>query len=180
MFRVDYICSRAAAAPILFFFDNTSTTFVSSQISGKFSAPNTWELVDLGLANQISDVVITYSTSGTSEISMKLTPGATSATVDIDAALFLPVTDDGFGIFKSGPYITGDIGYILGTREEYNLDGDTSLATPSGELWTVPSGNKMSRFVFALTATNNIHDLTDGFSIEMTVTPQTRHLLGTT
>lgn len=145
-----------------------------------FNAANTWEMLDIGYVLPIDRA--TYDNFGGSAVSallINITPGAGSATTDIDAALILPAVEDGL-IFVTSTTSSADL-RILGSYKQVITDSAFSAAPgAAGSLWEIPPGNKISRYVFTrLNNTTQVHDLTDALTITFTITPRTRHLLGT-
>lgn len=153
-------------------------------VANSVNAANTWELLDLGYLNPLETAISDFSqVANGATITITVVPGATSATVDADAILLIPAVTDGWCVV-SGTTIAADATYVtqfIGTLGVALGGRDGSLPGRAGSIWTIPPGNRMSRYVFAATNdSSNVHHLTDAFTVSLTVYPRTRHLLGTT
>ena len=181
--RIFLLC-RSSSASTSYGFNLNSGTFYSAVGSATQDSANTWELLDFGYIQSLDQVIGDYTSLSSSPdlFYLTVTPGAGSATVDIDAILFMPVSPGGYavGVNKSIPFSTSSTAYFLGSERLYYYASDNKLSSVRGELWSIPPGNKMSRFVYAITNSSSEHHLTDTHSISLAITPRTRHLLGTT
>lgn len=158
----------------------SSNTGSTLNISGGdeigFSAVSTWELLDLGLDLPLQQAYAEVDpTASSTEIMFLDAPGA-GITVDIDGIIMLPVEGDGFFIGLSTSYTVNDELHLLGDLEQYFALASSWI----GECWTLQSGQRMNRLIFNIKGTNNTHDIEDTLDTELTITPRTRHLLGTT
>lgn len=145
-----------------------------------FNAANTWELLDIGYTIPIDRA--TYNNFGGSAVAgfvVNVTPGASSATTDIDAALIFPANSDGFIIVSNANSTTAK--RLVGSERQVVYDSAFTAAPGfGGSLWTIPAGEKVSRYVFGLTnGSTQVHHLSDDFEVSFTIYPRTRHLLGT-
>lgn len=148
-----------------------------------FKAINTWELIPGGTLNPIDTRLDLYNTTTGDTVDFLVTM-TTSGTTDIDAVLFLPTNEDNFILCNinddfSTTAGTSDNMYLLGKDRKFLNDGTLGVGKYGGNLWTVQPGNTMSRYIYAYMGKSNQHTLTDSADITLTVTPRTRHLIGT-
>lgn len=162
---------------LLFF--NVDSTPVS------VTATNTWELLDLGMLKKVSPLVTGYHSTTALIVDGLVSPTVASSTFDIDAILLVPATDDGFAIV--GEYINGfglstsNNLYVLGSKSSVVFSQGRTDDSYRGTIWTCPAGNKMTRYIYTMIdmSGTQTHHLTDTTTVTLTVTPRTRHLLGT-
>jgi hypothetical protein len=150
-----------------------------------FFATNTWELLDMGLVNATSP-----SRSG-ALIIPSLNIVFSSGTLDVDALIFVPTTNDGLMVvpYTDGTliapyfYTYGKDNYVTHINNIGLVLGDEILVSHIGSFRNIESGNKTSRLLFFMGgtyATNAYtHDIANATNVTLTVTPRTSHLLGT-
>lgn len=160
----------------------TSSTTLHTSQAKTVGAANTWTLVDLGLINaagvfpeDVADASypVTFMT-----ISVAI-PQSSSATADIDAVLLMPVDeilllDEAFTL-----NITGN-SYIRGSYRDAYFDQGLQHPAMFGSMWYAEAGNTTTRYRLAIFGSNDSYNLTDAVNITtLSITPRTRHLLGT-
>lgn len=174
-----YVIARSSSTSTLLEID--ASRFASVGGSATIQTANTWLLMDLGYITAGSSVLV--NTAGaTGSLQIGITPGATSATVDIDAVLLLPCNDDGFciGTHDTSTYATSTVDYFFGQYGTFFGGGDFQESPFIGSIWTLPAGNIMTRYIYTVGFTlTGAHTLTDTSSVTLTIYPRTRHLLGT-
>lgn len=174
-----FVIARSSSTNTLFEID--SSRFASVGGSNTIQTANTWLLMDLGYITAGNPVLV--DTAGASgSLAIGITPGATSATVDIDAILLLPCNDGGYcvGRHDTSSYATSTTDYFYGQYKTFYGGGDFQESPARGAIWTVPAGNRMSRFIYTVGfTTTGAHTLTDASTVTLTIYPRARHLLGT-
>lgn len=145
---------------------------------------NQWELVDFGLLNAQGRAP--FSVPDTSEpdvdifFSILNLPANSSATADFDALILIPTEEfaiiDFFNTFS-----TGASAYIRGTKKDALLSNHGVVAPARlGTMFELEPGPVMNRIRFAIAdRSSNLHTLSDAANVTLTITPRTRHLLGT-
>lgn len=158
------------ASPLLSGSEIASTDAVS------VNAANTWELLDLGLLN------LTEYADGTSDLYEVVdVADAGSATVDIDAVIFLPIRDE-FMMVE-----IDDLSGAASSTKDYTTNGgkkqvrgfDGFLKQQKGSIWYAKP-TKENRYIFFMIEDDAENTLATAVTITLIVTPRTRHLLGTT
>lgn len=178
-----FLIARSSSANTTFSWSDSNSPLVAGGGSAVgISAANTWEILDIGYQLPISKTIYeNFPESGAAvdPITIEVTPGAASATVDIDAILFLPANEDGLIFVRKGTASSAPSDFVIvGSANEVITSG-VSLGLQGG-LSTIPPGNKMTRLMFAiLNASSQVYTLGDSFDVSLTITPRTRHLLGT-
>ena len=148
--------------------------------SASFNAANTWELIDVGYILAIDKATYdNFTASAVSGLPITVTPGAGSATVDVDAALILPAGAGEYCVISNAS-VGSDIVIVGSEKTAIPAGAFSDAPSIGGSFWTIPAGNRMSRLIFGATnSETNVHHITDTLDVSLTVTPRTRHLLGT-
>ncbi|MCP5016117.1 MAG: hypothetical protein GY938_12730 [Ketobacter sp.] len=150
------------------------------------NATNTWELRDLGLITPAPfDSVLEYTTAvGAAGIDFEVSNVA-NATFDIDAIMFLPVSA-GFMMGAATGAINSALVtplYTIGKTQEFFSGNSPAINSTNGDVWTVASGERMTRMIFVthdvLFSGSYGMEILDTWEFTLTITPRTRHLLGT-
>lgn len=153
------------------------STIVDSLLG--YTLANAWEWIDLGMINP-NDAPLAYAnTGGTPTMSFGVSTSTSSVTVDVDAIVLIPITEDGWLVGEGTSLTATDILYSLGSVGQLFFDNTASKNPFQGSLWTCKPGNIMNRYVFAISGVNNAHALTNAWTNTLTIYPRTRHLLGT-
>ncbi len=159
-------------SPDSYYYTNTNTATATTA--------NTWELWDLGIINPIGKVIktdplgdIVFSTFYLRLVSVI----PSSGTVDVDYVILMPISEEHMVAENTPGLIAGDF------RAVFRYLGVTTpsyLESWRGSLWTVESGNKMTRIIYHdySTLTTNAVTAGDTMSITATIIPRTSHLLG--
>ena len=142
-----------------------------------FTAINTWELLDLGLIYKADRPFDLYSGSQNAfVINVNLTNA--NKKVYVDAVLCFPTNGEFF--IGEGSIGASQNAYILPVDRQYYADSTPALDTSRGSLWYAKPGYINNRYFFTLAASDKEHELDYQYKVTFTVTPRTRHLLGTT
>jgi hypothetical protein len=143
---------------------------------------DTWELVDLGTidARDIYDDDITIA-GGSIYFDYAIAAVPDGETFDIDVVFYLPV-NNGFTMVHTNSSGQSPQATIRGTKEKLTSNNPASgspAALGLQPFFTGFPGNVLLRRTLLNQLTDGTHDLTDTATINITVTPRTRHLLGT-
>lgn len=178
--------SNQAACTFKFDVYADSTNFTPENVATTVKvAATTWHLLDLGILNLTGIVPADVPDTTEPTFALRVTIAGLSSTntAAIDAIFLPPVIDD-YMIYNI------QVGSGFGANQLW-VNGNNETVIPEdrgfdrhdwkGSLWNLSAGPIMSRTVFMTFAnsTQYTYDLTAGFDIKLTVTPRTRHLMGT-
>jgi hypothetical protein len=145
----------------------------------KFGAANNWEVLDYGLLN-FKDIVL----SGQS-LSLEIdVTAANTKTFDIDAVLILPVNENNNFLFcqinnyAGAPAVQFSFD-IYGTTKLVRESANDLIQNHLGGFWYVASGTKVSRNIVIYSDDDSTFNLSITATVTLSITPRSRHLLGT-
>ena len=172
--------------------DHTTNTFrivvTAGMLSGNVmytgltpQASNVWELVDVGLLNVGDAIAKDEPTPANTSVTFDIgfTMNGSGDWYDFDAILFMPVDEQIIleTIYDFNPNTENT--YIRGQYQDAIHDSFNVVLRRLGTLWRAEAGSIMSRYVFTCAVNTYYHGPTYGAAVELTITPRTRHLLGT-
>jgi hypothetical protein len=143
------------------------------------SSANTWELLDLGILN------LTNIVRRSKDLYVNVRVASNSGqNTDVDAVIFAPAGGENIvieAVNKGGAAASAVPIEIYGSEQQVfaGLGSDGGTNTPFlGSLWHMQA-NVLNRHIFMLTDGSKEFDLESTIDIGLTITPRTRHLLGT-
>ena len=147
------------------------------------NAINTWELVDFGLMNGMGVVTHDVPDTANPDVNFEIIFEDLGAgdTVDFDAFLLIPVDEFLITRAVSPAFTTADTWYIRPTYQDFLSDDRGHIEQGTlGSFWYLPPGNKTTRFIIASQlSSDRTFPLANQSTVTLTITPRTRHLLGT-
>jgi hypothetical protein len=142
-----------------------------------------WDAVEVGTLN-LNDYFTRsqIATPGSLDLlEIEIADLASGDQVDFDFFL-LHFSGDRFLIHNNDDTISAATDIRIIGAEQAVIDEDGSREIYMGEFWDIPPGNQMSRAVFSLKEPADlgaVHLYDDDWVVFLTLTPRTRHLLGT-
>lgn len=138
---------------------------------------STWEAIDLGSidATHTYDKDVTYASGFT--VNFIIENVTDTKVFECDVVHYMPV-DDGFSYMPVGTAGVQPDVVIYGTKKKVTSTLNPGVR-PHGTIWTCAAGNTTSRRYVVVFETDGAHDLTDATPVTLTITPRTRHLIGT-
>lgn len=143
-----------------------------------FTAANTWEMIDLGVIHPIQFDGTVY-TGGTQSVFKIRVFCAVAGTLDVDAAWIFPTGYEYLhaGSAASAPSASTDL-YIFGADQFIQTNDSPIVWNKVGSLWYANPG-VTNRYVYAIRGSDSAHTIGDSATFTYTITPRSRHLLGT-
>ena len=143
---------------------------------------NVWDVIDFGVLNLTGLLPLSPpNTSSPTDPIFRITIylKTASSTADIDAVLLMPVAAEHVIARSWGDFASADV-HIRGVEQEIiDTEDGYDYRGRLGSLWQLEAGNVMNRLVFCTYSRAGGHAPTDAASVTLTITPRTRHLLGT-
>ena len=166
--------------------DDTSATIkmatlhpagAESAVARSVQTSAVWEALDLGSidATQAYDADTAYVQGF--QIDFVIANVADTKYFDCDVIFFMPV-DHGFMYIPAGTPGNQPVIYIYGTKKRVTSTENAGVQAHGG-IWACAPGNMTSRRHVLVFETDGTHDLTDDMNIALSITPRTRHLVGT-